>query len=197
MDSVRRRCEARLRHMTLPDPFDLAELCQTVSARRGRPLHVLAHPRQAQRAAAVMPVLDIRRRRRRSCAGPAWRWGWSRDLSTSRHGALDRRPPQFPSQRRAPTRLAVWLTMLLLAAIGTLDLTAIGARLDAACGLPNVADVAQHVLGIVAATCRYSCGCSAWWPRTGQPSGWPPRASSAARVPDRPHHRLPSRTGLN
>ena len=39
MESVRRRCEARLRHMPLPDPFDLAELCQTVSARRGRPLH--------------------------------------------------------------------------------------------------------------------------------------------------------------
>ena len=31
----------------------------------------------------------------------------------------------------------------------------------------------------------------------GQPSGWPPRASSAARVPDRPPNRLPSRTDLN
>ena len=64
---------------------------------------------------------------------------------------------QVPSQWHAPTRLAVWGTMLLLAAIGTLDLTAIGARLDAACGLPNIADVAQHVLAIIAATlARYS-----------------------------------------
>ncbi len=64
---------------------------------------------------------------------------------------------QVPSQWRAPTRLAVWGTMLLLAAIGTLDLTAIGARLDAACGLPNVADLAQHLLAIIAATlARYS-----------------------------------------
>jgi len=59
---------------------------------------------------------------------------------------------QVPSQWRAPTRLAVWGTMLLLAAIGTLDLTAVGARLDAASGLPNVADLAQHVLAIIAAT---------------------------------------------
>jgi len=59
---------------------------------------------------------------------------------------------RFPSQRKAPIRGAVWLTMLLLAAIGTLDLTAIAARLDAACGLPNIADLAQHVLAIIAAT---------------------------------------------
>jgi hypothetical protein len=49
MDSVRRRCEARLRHVTLPDPFDLAELCQKVSARRGRPLHVRGIPGPATR----------------------------------------------------------------------------------------------------------------------------------------------------
>ncbi len=64
---------------------------------------------------------------------------------------------QFPSQRHAPIRHAVWLTMLLLAAIGTLDLTAVGARLDTAAGLPNVADLAQHVLGIVAATLACYC----------------------------------------
>ena len=46
MDSVRRRCEARLRHLTLPDPFDLAELCQTVSARRAD-LTIGSHPEQA------------------------------------------------------------------------------------------------------------------------------------------------------
>jgi hypothetical protein len=64
---------------------------------------------------------------------------------------------QVPSQWRGPARLAVWGTMLLLAAIGTLDLTAIGARLDAACGLPNIADLAQHLLAIIAATlARYS-----------------------------------------
>ena len=64
---------------------------------------------------------------------------------------------QFPSQQNAPIRLAVWSTMVLLAAIGTLDLTAIGARLDTACGLPNIADLTQHVLAIIAATlARYS-----------------------------------------
>jgi hypothetical protein len=64
---------------------------------------------------------------------------------------------EFPSQRHARIRRAVWLTMLLLAAIGTLDLTPVGARLDAACGLPNVADLAQHVLAIVAATLARYC----------------------------------------
>ena len=64
---------------------------------------------------------------------------------------------QFPSQRHVPIRRAVWCTMVLLAAIGTLDLRAIGARLDAASGLPNAADVAQHVLAIVAATLARYC----------------------------------------
>jgi hypothetical protein len=64
---------------------------------------------------------------------------------------------QFPSQRNAPLRRAVWYTMVLLAAIGTLDLTAIGARLDTATGLPNAADVAQHVLAISAATLGWYC----------------------------------------
>ncbi len=63
----------------------------------------------------------------------------------------------LPSQRHARIRRAVWLTMLLLAAIGTLDLTPVGARLDAACGLPNVADLAQHLLAIVAATLARYC----------------------------------------
>jgi len=44
VDELRRRCKARLRRMTLPDPFDLAELCATVSAGRGRPLHVRGIP---------------------------------------------------------------------------------------------------------------------------------------------------------
>ena len=50
MDSVRRRCEDRLRHMRLPDPFDLAGLCRTVSAERGRALHVRGIPGPATRA---------------------------------------------------------------------------------------------------------------------------------------------------
>jgi hypothetical protein len=50
MDKLRRRCERRLRHMALPDPFDLAELCQAVSARRGRPLHVRRIPGPPARA---------------------------------------------------------------------------------------------------------------------------------------------------
>jgi hypothetical protein len=64
---------------------------------------------------------------------------------------------QFPSQRNVPLRRAVWYTMVLLAAIGTLDVPAIGARLDAATGLPNLSDVAQHVLAITAATLGRYC----------------------------------------
>ena len=64
---------------------------------------------------------------------------------------------QFPSHRNAPIRRAVWYTIALLAAIGTLDLPAIGVRLDSATGLPNVADVAQHVLAITAATLGWYC----------------------------------------
>ena len=64
---------------------------------------------------------------------------------------------QFPAHRKVPLRRAVWYTMVLLAAIGTLDLPAIGARLDTASGLPNLADVAQHVLAITAATLGWYC----------------------------------------
>jgi uncharacterized protein DUF6545 len=64
---------------------------------------------------------------------------------------------QFPSHRNVPLRRAVWYTMVLLAAIGTLNLPAIGARLDAATGLPNLADVAQHVLAIATATLGRYC----------------------------------------
>lgn len=49
MDDVRRRCEARLRELALPDPFDLAELIRMVSAERGRPLHVRGIPGPATR----------------------------------------------------------------------------------------------------------------------------------------------------
>jgi hypothetical protein len=41
---VRRRCQVRLRQLTLPEPFDLAELCRSVSAGRGRELQVRAIP---------------------------------------------------------------------------------------------------------------------------------------------------------
>ena len=41
---------------------------------------------------------------------------------------------QFPSQRHVPLRRAVWYTMVLLAAIGTLDLPAIGAIIAATLG---------------------------------------------------------------
>jgi hypothetical protein len=64
---------------------------------------------------------------------------------------------QFPSHRNVPLRRAVWYTMVLLAAIGTLNLPAIGARLDTATGLPNLADVVQHVLAITAATLGRYC----------------------------------------
>jgi hypothetical protein len=64
---------------------------------------------------------------------------------------------QFPSHRNVPLRRAAWSTMVLLAAIGTLNLPAIGARLDAATGLPNLADVVQHLLAITAATLGRYC----------------------------------------
>jgi hypothetical protein len=59
---------------------------------------------------------------------------------------------QFPSQRHVPIRQLVWCTMVLLSAIGTLDLPQVGDRLNLAIGLPNAADVGQHILAIVAAT---------------------------------------------
>jgi hypothetical protein len=50
LNRVRRRCRARLRELTLPDPFDLTELCRSVSISRGRPLHVRGIPGPASRA---------------------------------------------------------------------------------------------------------------------------------------------------
>jgi hypothetical protein len=85
---------------------------------------------------------------------------------------------QFPSHRNVPLRRAVWYTMVLLAAIGTLNLPAIGTRLDAATGLPNLADVAQHVLAIATATLGWYCAeqvLGAVRPRT----GWSRRLQTA------------------
>jgi len=50
MNRIRRRCRARLRQLALPEPFDLAELCRSVSISRGRPLHVRGIPGPASRA---------------------------------------------------------------------------------------------------------------------------------------------------
>ena len=85
---------------------------------------------------------------------------------------------QFPSQRHPPIRRVVWVTMVVLAAIGTLDLPAVGAQLDAACGLPNLADVVQHVLAIVATTLALYCVGQVF----GKPeprSRWPIRVQAA------------------
>ena len=49
LNRVRRRCRARLRQLTLPDPFDLTELCRSVSISRSRPLHVRGIPGPASR----------------------------------------------------------------------------------------------------------------------------------------------------
>jgi hypothetical protein len=49
-NQVRRRCRARLRQLTLPEPFDLTELCRSVSISRGQPLHVRGIPGPASRA---------------------------------------------------------------------------------------------------------------------------------------------------
>ena len=46
----RRRCQARLRQLALPEPFDLAALCRLVSTGRGRELHVRGIPGPASRA---------------------------------------------------------------------------------------------------------------------------------------------------
>jgi hypothetical protein len=50
MNRVRRRCRARLRRLALPEPFDLTELCRSVSIGRGRPLHVRGIPGPASRS---------------------------------------------------------------------------------------------------------------------------------------------------
>jgi hypothetical protein len=38
MESLRRRCERRLRGIRVPEPFDLDAFCREVEVRRGRPL---------------------------------------------------------------------------------------------------------------------------------------------------------------
>lgn len=50
MNRVRRECQARLRQLDLPEPFDLAELRRSVSTSRGRELHVRGIPGPASRA---------------------------------------------------------------------------------------------------------------------------------------------------
>jgi hypothetical protein len=85
---------------------------------------------------------------------------------------------QFPSQRHVPVRRLVWYAMLLLSAIATLDLPEVGGRVDRLTGLPNVADLTQHVLAIIAATLARYCVVSisgAWRQR-----GRPPAARLAA-----------------
>lgn len=41
---LRRRCEAVLRDIVLPEPFDLESMCQQVAGRRGRPLRFVVEP---------------------------------------------------------------------------------------------------------------------------------------------------------
>lgn len=40
LQTLRRRCEARLLDLALPEPFDLDRFCSLLAERRGRPLHV-------------------------------------------------------------------------------------------------------------------------------------------------------------
>lgn len=79
---------------------------------------------------------------------------------------------QFPSQRRVPVRRLIWYTMLLLCAIGTLDVPQVGGRVDQLLGLPNAADVTQHVLAIITATLARYCTVSIFgsWGERGRPS---------------------------
>ncbi|HEY4464894.1 MAG TPA: MAB_1171c family putative transporter [Streptosporangiaceae bacterium] len=87
---------------------------------------------------------------------------------------------QFPSQRRVPVRRLIWSAMLLLCVIGTLDLPQVGGRLDQVLGLPNAADVIEHILAIVTATlARYgTASIFGSWGERGRPSAvrlaaWP------------------------
>lgn len=87
---------------------------------------------------------------------------------------------QFPSQRRVPVRRLIWYTMLLLCAIGTLDLPQVGRPVNQLLGLPNAADVTQHVLAVIAATlARYgTVSIFGSWGERGRPStarlaAWP------------------------
>lgn len=59
---------------------------------------------------------------------------------------------QFPSHRGVPARRRVWYTMILLAMIGTLEPHVVSARLGRLTGLPNCADLVQHLLSVTAAT---------------------------------------------
>ncbi len=44
---LRQQCEARLRDVDVPDPFDINAFCARLAERRGRPLHVLPLPEEA------------------------------------------------------------------------------------------------------------------------------------------------------
>lgn len=44
---LRQQCEARLRDVDVPDPFDIRAFCSRLAERRGRPLHVLPLPEGA------------------------------------------------------------------------------------------------------------------------------------------------------
>jgi hypothetical protein len=44
LKKVRAACEARLRELQIPDPFEVGAFCQSVATRRGRRLHLLPLP---------------------------------------------------------------------------------------------------------------------------------------------------------
>lgn len=43
MRTLRRRCEARLRNLPLPNPFDIERFVASIGERRGRPILVIPH----------------------------------------------------------------------------------------------------------------------------------------------------------
>lgn len=61
MRMVRRRCEARLRHVTIPIPFDIATFTETVANRRGRPIALkpITLNGEVSGAWVAMPSVDI------------------------------------------------------------------------------------------------------------------------------------------
>lgn len=57
--ALRRRCEERLREIELPVPFDARLFCDSLAARRGRPIHLLAVPTTGGLTGACLALSDM------------------------------------------------------------------------------------------------------------------------------------------
>src|SRR6266567_4069829 len=61
MKMVRRRCEARLRDVTIPIPFDIETFSEVIASRRGRPISLQPMTLNGEVSGAwvAMPSVDI------------------------------------------------------------------------------------------------------------------------------------------